>query len=420
MTDTDALPRWDVSEYFPSLDSREFAAAHEKLGAEIGRLASLYDRHDVRGGGYELDHETLAAFEEVLAATNDVHEQAGLLRAYVYAHVSTEASDADAQRAYSRIERAGADLTKLTGRFEAWIGALGAEGLIEGSELAAEHAWPLEKAKVRADHQMSEAEEDLAADLALTGGNAWSRLYQDLTSAIHVDVLRPDGSAETLPMSGVRGLAGDPDRAVREAAYRAEFDAWEANAVPIAAALNSIKGEQLTLSARRGWDSPLDAQLFGQTVDRRTLDAMQEAMVDSFGDFRRYLRAKARLLGLDRLAFFDLFAPVSGGSGQSWDSAVEAVDAAFASYSPQLQALARRAFKESWIDAGPRGGKVGGAFCMPTIDGASRVLMNFNGTFDSFQTLAHELGHAYHNSTMAERTPLQKGTPSALAETASI
>jgi pepF/M3 family oligoendopeptidase len=420
VTDLTSLPRWDVSEYFPSLDSREYTAAHEQLGAEVSRLGALYDRHDVRGGPHQLDDAAVAAYDEVLDATNAVREQAGLLQAYAYAFVSTDATDAEAQRAYSRLEREGAELTKLGARFEAWIASLGADDLIERSEAAASHAWPMRKAETRADHQMSEAEEDLSADLSLTGGSAWSRLYRDVTASISVEVPMPDGTVETLPMSGVRGLAGDPDRAVREAAHHAELEAWEVHATPIAAALNAIKGEQLTLANRRRWDSPLDAQLFGQTVDRETLSAMQRAMTDSFDDFRRYLQAKAKLMGLDRLAFFDLFAPIGGGSDQTWTAAAEAVDAAFSSYSPQLRALARRAFDESWVDAGPRSGKVGGAFCMPTIDGDSRVLMNFNGSFDSFQTLAHELGHAYHNSTMAGRTPLQKGTPSALAETASI
>ncbi len=416
----DELPRWDVSEYFPGLDSREFTAAHEQLGAEISRLGALFDRHGVRGGDHALDDGAVAAYDEVLSATNDVREQAGLLQAYVYAFVSTDAKDDEAQRAYSRLERDSAELTKLTARFEAWVGALGADELIARSEQAAAHGWPMRKAQIRADHQMSEAEEDLSADLSLTGGSAWSRLYRDVTASIVVDVPKPDGTLETLPMSGVRGLAGDPDRGVREAAYHSELEAWREHATPIAAALNAIKGEQLTLATRRRWDSPLDSQLFSQTVDRETLDAMQSAMTASFVDFRRYLRAKAKMMGLDRLAFFDLFAPIGGGSDQPWSAAVDAVEAAFTSYSPQLRALARRAFDESWVDVGPRSGKVGGAFCMPTIDGDSRVLMNFNGSFDSFQTLAHELGHAYHNSTMAGRTPLQKGTPSALAETASI
>ena len=420
--ETVALPRWDVSGYFPSLDSRQFAAAEEQAGADIDRLEALYDRHDVRGGDKTLDEATVAAFDEVVAATNEVRAHLQLLEAYIHAHLSTDSRHATAQAAMSRLEQLRVPLAGLSKRFDAWCAALGDDELVQRSEEAGAHEWPVRKAARRAAHQMSEAEESLAAALELTGSSAWARLYQDVTAGITTTVDLPDGPAE-LPIFAVRGLATDADAGVRRAAYDAELSAWQANAVPIAAALNAIKGEQQLLIRRRGWPSVLDAQLYGQSVDRATLEAMQAAMVASFPDFRRYLRAKAGLLSggaADQLAFWDLFAPVGDTRPRSWDEARAAVEAAFASYSPQLQALARRAFDESWIDVAPRAGKQGGAFCMPMGDGDSRVLLNFSGSADAVMTLAHELGHAYHNATMTERTPMQRGTPSSLAETASI
>lgn len=419
-TTAEELPRWDVTGYFPGLDSREFAAAEEQVGADVGRLVALYDSHDVRGGDRVLDDAAVAAFDEVVAASNEVSQRIDQLEAYVYAFLSTDADDATAQAAMSRLERAQVPLSTLSSRFDAWCAALGADELVQRSTQAAEHAWPVRKAAQRAERQMSEAEEALASELSLTGGSAWARLYQDVTSAITTTVSLP-GGPEELPIFAVRGLATHDDAATRKAAYDAELAAWEANRIPIAASLNAIKGEQLTLIERRGWASPLDAQLYGQAVDRATLDAMQSAMVASFPDFRRYLRAKAKLLtGADQLAFWDLFAPMGDTRPRSWEEAKAAVDEAFASYSPQLQALARKAFDNTWIDVAPRAGKQGGAFCMPMGDGDSRVLLNFSGSADAVMTLAHELGHAYHNSTMADRTPMQRGTPSSLAETASI
>ena len=160
--------------------------------------------------------------------------------------------------------------------------------------------------------------------------------------------------------------------------------------------------------------------LEASAVEREAFDAMQAAVDDSLPDFRRYLAAKARLLGKDRCAFWDLFAPVGDAPAVAWPDATATVERAFAGYGDDLAGLARRALGERWVDAGPRAGKVGGAFCMHTGDGASRVLMNFDGSIDSVHTLAHELGHAYHNTALAPRTPLQRSTPMALAETASI
>ena len=217
-----------------------------------------------------------------------------------------------------------------------------------------------------------------------------------------------------------------PDAARRKAAYDAELAAWESVSVPLAAAMNGIKGEAGVLNRRRGWADSLEPALFTNAVDRTALDAMHAAVVASFPDFRRYLRAKARLLGhrdgaACRGGTCSRRSAIASSASVTWDEASDAVLDAFG------DVLARAAprwpsapFDERWVDAEARDGKRGGAFCMPVRGDESRVLMNFGGTFDSVSTLAHELGHAYHNTNLADRTPLQRQTPMALAETASI
>jgi pepF/M3 family oligoendopeptidase len=418
---TDQLPHWDVSAIYPSLDSRQFAIAHEGVEAGIARLVALYDRHEVRGGERALDDAAIAAVEEVIAATNELREDVQLLDAYIAAFVTTDATDERAQELDSTLAQQTSVLRSLSARFGAWVHALGPDELAARSPLAAEHAFPLSRAAERVAHQMPEAEEALAAKLSLTGSTAWHRLYNDVTQSITTTVHKPDGTSEVLPMSAVRGLATHADAGVREAAYRAELEAWANHAVPIAAAINGVKGEALTLQAARGWASTLEPALFSNNVDRASFDAMQEAVVASLPAFRRYLATKARMLAKPQLAFWDLFAPVPTEAGlRTWTSAVDDVAASFANYSPQLASLARRAVAESWIDAEPRPGKEGGGFCMPVRADESRILINFTGSFDSVQTLAHELGHAYHNVALSGRTPMQRQLPMALAETASI
>ena len=127
------------------------------------------------------------------------------------------------------------------------------------------------------------------------------------------------------------------------------------------------------------------------------------------------------MLGHDGgLPWWDLFAPVGNAGEVDWPLATDLVHDAFSGFSPQLAALAERAFTERWVDAEIRDGKRGGAYCMSVAGDVSRVMMNFDGSHDSVSTLAHELGHAYHNVALAERTPIQRSTPMALAETASI
>ncbi len=418
MTDTvTPLPRWDTDSIFPGLGSREWAAANEALGAGVERLTALYDDRDVRGGEPRTPtDEDLATLRELLGATNELLEQARLVRAYAHALVSTDAGDAAAAAAEARIEADMAGLTALAARRSAWIARLGADALAAADPVAAEHAHLLRRSEEEANHLMSEGEERLHAELQVTGGLAWARLAGELTSTLSG---RLDG--EDVPVTLLRGHATSPDAALRERAYHAEGAAWETIAAPVAACLNAIKGEAVTVNRRRGWPDDLAPALWRNAIERRVLDAMQEAVVDSLPDFRRWMRSKAALL--DRsgaLPWWDLAAPVPGEATLSWEEAGAAVQEAFLRFSPALRNLATRAMEERWVDPEPRSGKRGGAYCMSVRGTESRILMNFDGSFDSVQTLAHELGHAYHNTNLAARPALLRATPMALAETASI
>ena len=413
----DAPPRWDLTPFFPSLDSREFLGLNEEVAAEVGRLQRRFDELGVRAGEpLEVTDAVVATAEEVVESFNRLLTRMRRIGSYLYGHTTTDATDAAAAGALSRYQASVAPFATLDGRFDAWLARVDLDELAARSPVAADHAYALQRGADAATHQMTEDQEDLAAELALTGGRAWAKLHADLTARLTATV---DG--EVLPMSVVRGLATDPDPARREAAYHAELEAWDGVTVPLAAALNAFKGEANVLNRRRGWDDALAPALVSNGVTPEILGAMQEAVVDSLPAWRRYLRAKATLLGHpDGLPWWDLIAPVGTPKRFAWDEATASVRDAFASYSGRLAGLVDTAVAGAWIDAEPRAGKVGGAYCMSVTDGVSRVLCNFDGSFDSVQTLAHELGHAYHNLNLGERTPMQRNTPMALAETASI
>jgi oligoendopeptidase F len=409
MASIETLPHWDVTDVFPSLHSRELTSARERLGADVVRLANLYDDHGVREiAAHGPSAEEVAAAEAVITETNAVERQYEVLRAYVASFVTTDSRNDAAQGLYSTLERDAATLRQLAARLAAWVAALGPEALAAASPLAADHAFPLVRAAARAEHQMPGAEEALYAELAVTGSSAWARLHQDVTSQLTAPVTFPGGTVTTLPMTAVRGLATSADPAVRRAAF--------------AAALNAIKGEANAVNDRRGWSDPLHASLFANAVDLRTFEAMRAAVDVALPDFRRWLRVKARLHGHGGgLPWWDLFAPLPVAPATvSWSEGCERVTTSFGRYSPALAAMAGRALDERWVDAEPRGGKRGGAFCMSFTGDRSLVLLNWADSFDSVQTLAHELGHAYHNTQLASLTPMQRRLPMALAETASI
>ena len=425
MTATENLPLWSVTDVHESLTSRSFVDSLERIKSDVGRLEALYDELGIRalpdGVSPTVDSETGSRLDRAIRDFNAVVAQTEILEAYVYATVATNTRDETAQALLSEIEVAGSRITPLLARLADFVCDHDVDALSAVSSEARDHLGPLMRLAERSEHQMDESEEGLYAELSTTGSSAWGRLQSDVTSQLTVDVELPTGT-KRMPMPAVRGLATEADVAVRKAAYDAEMIAWPSVATACAAAMNAIKGEANTINRRRRWDSPLDASLYGNSVSRATFDAMQSAIIASLPDFRSWMRTKASLHGhTGALPWWDLMAPlpIAGGS-ITWDESIHLVRNAFSSFSPNLAGLVDRAINESWLDVPPREGKVGGAFCMPFVDDRSLVLLNWSGSVESAQTTAHELGHAYHNTQLAGRTPLQKRLPMALAETASI
>ena len=212
-------------------------------------------------------------------------------------------------------------------------------------------------------------------------------------------------------------------RSVRRRAYEAELASYPRIELAMAACLNGIKGEALTLCELQHYDTVLDTALDAAKIDRQTLDAMLTAMRESLPAFRRYFRAKARHLGHEGgLPFYDLFAPI-GAAGKTYtlEEARQLLVQVFGQFSEKMSRFIDRAFEEHWIDAFPYEGKQGGAFCAGVHPlGISYVLANFEGSLDSVSTLAHELGHAYHGDCVKHLSILNADYPMTLAETASI
>jgi len=414
-------PRWDLSPAFPSLESPQFAREFADVLEQISSMTKRFDELGVRRRAQsDVDTDFAASLDEVLERWNGLSERLDVLFSFLHCLVSTDARDEAAQSRLSELEARAVALDSLETRLVAWVGSSDLDALLSISPVAREYEFWIRRVRVLATHQMSEAEEHLSAALRPMGLAAWSKLHGQMTALLTGEV-ELDGQTQTLPMSAVRALASHPNREVRQRAFHAEMEAWPRVALPLAAALNSIKGFSRETRERRGWNDDLAPALLGNSIDAATLSAMQQACAQSFPDFRRYMKAKARALGVERLAWFDLLAPV-GGREEKWQwGACEAfIERNFGRYSDKLSAFARRAFDENWIDAGPRVGKEGGAYCTELGRGKSRVLMNFDGSFTQVSTLAHELGHGYHNLCLEQKSPLQKQIPMTLAETASI
>jgi oligoendopeptidase F len=418
-------PRWDLSNVYPSLTSPEFETAVANMKSQIDGLEKLFVQKiaslDTRSS---LDELSMVA-GDAIERFNTLYESSGTLRAYIQSFVATDSHDILAMKKMSEFQMVGVRIQNLNNQFQAWVGLIAPvlEQVIPANPITSAHAFSLCDTAVQSKYMMSAPEEALAAELSLSGASSWGKLQGTITSQLTVD-FELDGETRKLPMPAIINLHSHPDESVRRRAYETEMAAWKTVEEPLAACMNGVKGTVNTLNHHRHRTDALHPAIDMARIDRPTLEAMLGAMAASFPAFRKYFKAKARRIGKEKLAWWDIFAPTGRSEKKyTFDEARDFIIANFTNFSSELANFARRAFDQHWIDAEQREGKRGGAFCMgvPAVK-ESRLLCNFDGTLDQVSTIAHELGHAYHNECayQAGKTEIQQDTPMTLAETASI
>ena len=401
---------WNLDPIYKGFDDPAFNADMGKLADLVEQLAALAE-----------ELETLDPAQGLRRGTDlleELERTGSKLAEYAMLRQSVDATDPEAGSRLGQIMQIFSQAAAPEAAFQSWTAKLPQlMDLVAADEQLQEYDYRFRE-MVRSSRYLLPGQcEQIMARYALSGSNAWSDLQQYLTSTVQVDY---DGGVTTL--SAIRNLAYDPDPAVRKAAYEAEIKSYEKICDPVAFALNSIKLETLSACQLRGYASPLERTLKKAHMEQATLDAMLGAMDEYLPKFHQYLRAKAKALGHDNgLPWYDLFAPMGRSSTKfTVEQAHQYLVDQFSGFDRELADMIDRAFRERWIDFFPRSGKRGGAFCAGVeCLGQSRILTNFDGSFSDLVTLAHELGHAFHNQCIASHRPLNHDYSMPLAETAS-
>jgi len=415
------IPLWNLDEVFEGFNAPAYRSAKDEIAALLERLRTALPQMESPSS----DSAFADWLAGLLADIDRLETLASTVSAYAYALFSTNTKDADIIAELNRVEallvpRAVVHVLfrNLLARHEARV-----EKAVKTDSRLLSYAFVLEEALLFQKHQMSPEMEDLAADLSRSGADAWSRLQEQITASLSAVWNTETGERKTFVE--LRNLAYDPDRAVRRKAWELETALLKSMEIPLAAALNGVKGTVDTLTRRRGWDSALDTSLAQSRITRATLDALISVMEESLPMWRRYLRAKARLLGLGKISFYDLFGPVERPDARlptfRWDEAKAFIVRQFATFDSAMADFAAHAFDARWIDGRPREGKIGGAYCTHfPLARQPRVFCNFDGSFSALGTIAHELGHAWHYECIKDLPVLLADYPMTLAETASI
>lgn len=414
-------PNWDMSPYFPSASSPELVAFMDALRDDIAALSGALD------AAPPIDETTLEVWAQHLKLLEVLFARVMHLESYLGCTVAADAGDETAAAQYAKVGELEAAYEKLEVMVRAAFGDTRSsdfDALLSSRPLM--HAGHyLRRLRTQASLEMLPDLEKLQADLSVNGLAAWGRLYGKVTAGMRFTLRLPDKPPETYPVAMVRTLSEDPDPDVRRATFEGASEAFEAHAPVIASCLNAISGTRCTLYDRRGIADPLTPALFAAGIERGTLDAMMSAIRARQPVIRRYLVAKAKFMGLERLGFHELRAPLplSGAKGParvSLEDGKALILRAFGEVYPELSSLASEAFEERWIDHSPREGKRPGAFCSSSpLAGQSRIFMTYNGALGDIFTLAHELGHAFHNRVIRGLGPFARVYPMTLAESAS-
>ena len=409
--------RWNLDALYTGFDSPEFIGDCRKLDSKneeyekfVNTLSESCDIPEILKKYVGLRSEITALTEKLICFAN-----------------LSFCADTNNTKANSYIELISVrqNRTMLTDvRFIKWLSSSGFEPeTLKGTDLE-ECIFHFEELITKGRHILDDQTEQIISDMKLTGSSAWMNLHNVMTGSLTGEIQTPDGKIETKPISQIRALAYSESAETRKNAYDAEIKAYKKVEKAVAACLNAIKGESITLARMRGYASALEMVLAKNRMEKSIIDTMFAAIREYLPCFRAYYKKKAKMLGHSgSLPFYDIFAPVTAKAQSSftYEEAADFIVEKFSTFSRKLGDFARNAFDNNWIDAEIREGKVGGAFCENLFAiSQSRILANFDGSYNDVTTIAHELGHAFHGNCLSGNVILNTDYPSPLAETASI
>ena len=421
---------WDNSHFFTSTEDPRIASTVEALKAEISQVAERCEpfmmlaetAEDVSSQDYATLVEKIRPIHQQRKA---ILEQLGNVGTYIYTALSTDTQDAAANRWKPILQKLSADLEEgmtplnvfLTRVSEAFI-----IQLLADPELA-EMAFLLHHMRRLKDQLLSVAEEQLITALSTNGLHAWGNLYTELAGTTKCTI-----KGEAMGLAKAANLLSHPDSETRQAAWEGIRTAWETQKSPVAAGLNAINGWRIEEAKKRGAATQtlhyLDKSCHQARISRATLDALMETTYQQRAIGQRALSAMAKAIGQAQAHPWDLMAPAPAAGGEeniSFDEAIALISNAFNNLTPEMGDFATMMAEKGWIDGAPTPNRATGAYCTKFAQPREpRIFMTYEGTMTNVLTLAHELGHAWHNWVMQDLSPMQVRYPMTLAETASI
>jgi len=411
--------RWDLESIFPGgSGSPEYKSYRENLKTKISGTSKEFENLPEK-----LSADNRSEFVNAILNFQDIIDGLELVYSFASCLISQDVEDTDALGAMQEFDVMHSQFGNLQTKLEAiaracpddqWS-ALLADGKLKSITFG------LDEIRKQARQKMSKELESFANDLAVDGFHAWNRLYDKMAGDLRVD-FEEDGETKTLSLGQLASKFDSPNRAIRKSAFEKLESAWETRAEYAAMILNALAGFRLTMYKNRNWESPLFEPTEMNRLQQKTLDAMWSAVRDGVPKLVPYVKAKKKMLGLDKFMWYDQTAPVGKSEAKiSYSEAREFIIKNIQPFSQEMADFTKMALENRWVEAEDRPGKAAGGFCTgfgPKKE--SRIFMTFLDTYGDMMTLAHELGHAWHQEVLKDEPALASDYPMNLAETASI
>ncbi len=401
---------WSLDKLYTGYNDPKFIEDLSKVDACINEMNNFVN-----------DLEKNEASNNLLKAIEILEEQEKLftkLFSFASLRQSVNTKDVDSASYLGRLSDKASSTTKPLTILKKYIANIkNLDEIINSNSALKEYEYFLKSIVEDNKYILNDQVEEVISKFNISGGSAWSDLQSYLTSSVQVDY-----RGEKTNLSSIRNLAYDADPVARKEAYEAELACYEKIKDSVAFSLNNIKLQVINECKLRGFESPLAQTLHKARMKRETLDALIGAMKEYLPKFHQYLKAKGEALGYKNgLPWYDMFAPMGNNNKKyTIEDSKDYLINLFKGFAPDLAEMVKRAYDEEWIDFYPREGKVGGAFCSgihPIKE--SRILTNFDGNFGDVVTMAHELGHAYHDLNVVDNKILNTDYSMPVAETAS-
>jgi oligoendopeptidase F len=403
---------WDLTDLYNDVTDPAIDRDLTEADTRADTLAESY-----HGRVANLDAEEM---RDLLEEFEAIQDKASRVAAYAFMHWSTNTQDsargALLQKATERTSRLGQKLLFL--QLE-WANTPDdhAQLLMNNPILQQYYHW-LEMARRYRPFLLSEPEERILAEKAITGREAWGRFFDE----VHSNSLF-DWDGAKIPQSALLGKLYDPDRSVRSRISDVLTEELKKLAHTTTYIYNNILADKASDDTLRGYPSWVSARNMANEVDDESVEALVRAVTSRYDIVARYYKLKKRLLGLDELFDYDRYAPLPAAPDRpySWNEAKEIVLNAFGKFHPTMEEIAQEFFDKNWIDAPIVQGKRGGAYCHPVAPSAHPyLLLNFEGKARDVQVMAHEMGHGIHGYLSRQQGLLHSDTPITTAETASV